>query len=387
MAGAAASGLLAAGRANAQAESRRYKACIIGDTAHGGYGHSQHMDFALRPDVAVVGLADPDEAGRRKHAKECGAERTYADYAEMLDKERPDLVVIAPRWTVRHREYLLACADIGAHGFIEKPLCVDLDEADAMVAAVEAKKLKWAIAFNMRATPTLEHVKKLVIKEGLIGRLLEMRGRGKEDHRSGGEDLVVLGPHVFDLMAWLMQGLPQWCVSDVLREGKAAEPEDVHEATEQLGPVMGDTLHAMFGFTGGVTGYFASVKDADKAASRFGLDLYGTRGIVTIRLGAIPGVAWLDSPLWTGNAPDTAWKPLPDAPAYTIKDAARETFKPIVDDLIAAIEADRAPAVSLADGRRSLEMVQAIFESHVQGGRVAVPLVQRSHPLKRWGAR
>ncbi len=379
---AAAIGMAAARTASAVREAHRYKACIIGDTPRGGYGHSLHMVFALRPDVAVVGLADPDEAGRAKRAAECSAQRTYADYREMLEKERPDLVAIGPRWTVHHREYLAACAEIGAHGLIEKPLCVDLEEADVMIAAISAKNLKWSIGFNMRATPTLRHVRNLVFEEGLIGDVLEMRGRGKEDHRSGGEDLVVLGPHVFDLMAWFMNGLPQWCFADILHDGRPAAPGDVREATEQLGPVVGDTLYAVFGFAKGVAASFASVKNAGGRVGRFGLDLHGTRGVVAIRLGSVPDVTWLDTPLWS----DGGWKPLPDAPHFALADPARETYKPIVDDLILAIEEDRDPVINLKHGRDALEAVQAIFASHVHDRRLPLPLSQRAHPLKNWPA-
>ena len=117
------------------------------------------MIFKARPDVDVVGLADPDEAGRAKQATDCEAKTQYADYREMLQKEKPDLVAVCPRTTPRHKEYLLACAEAGAHGFIEKPLCVDLAEADEIVAAMEAKGLKWTIGFNFRSTPLVDHAR------------------------------------------------------------------------------------------------------------------------------------------------------------------------------------------------------------------------------------
>ena len=60
---AASSVMVAAASARA-ASGKKYKACIIGDTALGGYGHSIQYAFALRDDVATVALADPDEAGR-----------------------------------------------------------------------------------------------------------------------------------------------------------------------------------------------------------------------------------------------------------------------------------------------------------------------------------
>jgi predicted dehydrogenase len=342
-----------------------------------------HLAFALRDDVAVVGLADPDEAGRARFAKESGALRTYADYHAMLEQERPDLVAIGPRHTTLHKDYLLACADVGAHGLIEKPLCTDLAEADAMVATIEAKNLKWSIGFNFRALPPIQHAKK-AIREGVIGTVLELRGRGKEDARAGGEDLAVLGPHLFDLMAFMMDGPPEWCCANISQDGKTAVAGDVREATEPLGPVVGDCVHAVFGFKGGAGGHFDSVKNPEGNGGRFGLDVFGSRGVISIRYGALPTVHWLDDPAWAPGLSGAAWKPLPGAPDFAFGNEVLERNKCLVDDLIAAIEQDRRPAVSLQDGRTAQEMVQAVNEAHIRGGRVTMPLIERVHPLKRW---
>jgi len=383
----AVSSAMAAGATVGAGSGKKYKACIIGDTKLGGYGHWIHHAFALREDVATVALADPDEDGRARRAKEVGAERTYADYREMLEIEQPDLVAVGPRCTVNHRDYLLACAEAGAHGFIEKPFCDDLASGDEMVAAVEAKNLKWSIAFISRAMPLVQHAKRLVCEQGLIGTVLEARGRGKEDHRAGGEDLIVLGAHVLDLMRFFMDGSPEWCAAHVTDDGRPATPADVREATEPLGPIVGDRVHAMYAFRGGLVGYFDSMKNPDGNGGRFGMDLYGSRGVVAIRV--LPGdltvsAHWFEGSLWAPGGKSAGWRPLPDAPVVEVKDPHRERNKTITDDLIAAIEEDRRPAVSVQDGLASWEMTQAVFESCVQGGRVAIPLGARSHPLKRW---
>jgi len=194
----------AAGKAFAAEGGKTYRACVIGDTENGGYGHDIHRVWGVRDDVEVVGLADPDEAGRTQRGQEAKAQNLYADWREMLEKEKPDLVAIAPRWTTNHKEYLLACAEIGAHGFMEKPLCVDLAEADEMISAIEAKNLKWAIAYNFRVTEIIQRLKKAIYEDKIIGSPLEIRSRGKEDNRAGGEDLIVLGCHLFDIMIWLL---------------------------------------------------------------------------------------------------------------------------------------------------------------------------------------
>ncbi len=363
---------------------KRYRACVIGDTQRGGYGHSLHLMWALRDDVEVVALADPDEEGRAQRAQEANAAVTYADYREMLEKEMPDLVAIGPRWTVHHKEYLLACAEVGAHGIVEKPLTPDLAEADAVLAAMKAKNLKWTMAFNFRASPEIAHAKKMLFEEELIGEILEVRGRGKEDHRAGGEDLVVLGVHNFDMMRYFL-GDAEWCMSHISVDGAAATAADVREASEPLGPIVGDSIHAVYGFKGGIPGSFASMKNEIGHPGRWGLDIFGSTGMATIRMANVPLVAYIEESSWAPAGRRSQWQRLPDRPTITPREPERiGHYAPIIDDLIAAIEEDREPAVSLRDGLAATEMIQAAFEAHVLGERVSMPLENREHPLTRW---
>lgn len=368
---------------SAASTNKKRRACVIGDTHQGGYGHRLHLMWSLRDDVEVAGLADPDEEGRTQHAAEAGAKRAYADYRVMLEREKPDLVSIGPRWTVNHKDYLLACAEVGAHGLMEKPLAPDLAEADAMIDAVDSKNLKWAMAFNFRASPVARHARRLIMEENLIGDILEIRSRGKEDHRAGGEDLIVLGVHIFDLMAFFL-GPPRWCSADITVNGRPATKDDVREATEPLGPVAGDRVHATYGFANGVNGYFSTMKNRHGNGGRWGMEIYGSKGIVTIRMTTVPEVYLLRDPTWAPGGKSVAWEPLPGTPTVDLKNSKVGHYSPIVDDLIAAIDEDRRPRVSLRDGRIATEMIQAVFESHVQGRPVQVPLKQRDHPLKRW---
>jgi len=370
------------GRRSASAVGKKYRACIIGDSKQGGYGHELHLAWSARDDVEVVALADPDEEGRRQHVCEVGVERAYADYREMLEKERPDLVSVGPRWTIHHRDYLLACAEVGAQGYLEKPIATSLAEADEMVAAIEKKNLKWAIAHQVRTFGIIHYLKKAVFEGNLIGDVLELRGRGKEDRRAGGEDLIVLGTHIFDLMIFFM-GKPKWCVADITTEGRPSTPGDVHEATEPLGPVVGERIAAMFGFEGGVPGYFNTMRNQSGGGGRYGLDLYGSRGVVKIRMGFPPNVLWSDDPTWMPKQGDACLKPLPGDPASEGAPPEGKRNAAAIDDLMAAIEEDRLPQLSLQSGRDAYEMIQAVFASHVHGGRVTLPLGLREHPLVR----
>jgi predicted dehydrogenase len=371
----AAGAMMAAG-----AQGKKLRACVIGDTKQGGYGHSLHKVFLECQDVEAVALADPDEEGRNKAAGEATALRTYADYREMIEREKPDLVIIGPRWTIHHREYLLAAAACGAHGLMEKPISTDLVEADEMVRTIEEKNLKWVIGFNFRATPIIEFTKRAVFEEGIIGDVLEMRGRGKEDERAGGEDLVVLGTHIFDMMRFFA-GNASWCMADITVNGRGAIRPDIHDATEPIGKIIGDRIHAMFGFPSGLGGYFATTKNRDGNGGRWGLDIYGSKGVVTIRQDAGPRVRLWRQASWDPER-EIGWEPLPGAPGTEMANPDIDRYAPIVNDLIASIEENRRPKVSLQDGRDSLEMIQAVYAAHFAGGRVELPLKERRHALE-----
>jgi hypothetical protein len=84
------------------ADATKLKAAIIGHTGAGDYGHGIERVFQNMSDVSVVAAADPHEGGRVKAQAASGAAKGYADYRDMLAKEKPDLVAIGPRWATEH---------------------------------------------------------------------------------------------------------------------------------------------------------------------------------------------------------------------------------------------------------------------------------------------
>ncbi len=98
----------------------KHKVAIIGSTGRGDYGHGLDGVWKTLPECEVVGVADADAAGRAKAIERTGAARGYADYREMLDKERPQIVAVCPRWVDQHRDMALACAEYGCHMYMEK---------------------------------------------------------------------------------------------------------------------------------------------------------------------------------------------------------------------------------------------------------------------------
>ncbi|HVX12514.1 MAG TPA: Gfo/Idh/MocA family oxidoreductase [Pirellulales bacterium] len=360
-----------------------YRIGIIGRTGRGDYGHAMDEAFAGLPNCQIVAVADDDKAGLATMAKKHQLDQAFSDYRELLDKARPDVVVIGQRWLDQHRDMAVAAAERGIHVYMEKPFCRTLAEADEIVDACERTHVKLALAHPTRYSPKLQTVKRL-IAEGKIGKVLEYRGRGKEDRRGGGEDLWVLGTHVMDMIRALA-GHPTWCFARVTQSGHPVTKADVMEGNEGIGPLAGDAVTALFGLADGATAYFQSVRNTAGKGSRYGLQVYGSAGVFEILEGTLPSVKYLGDPSWSPGRSKAMWQDVSSVgigePEPLVDDTAKNRHRPAAIDLLQAIEEDRQPASSAYEARGATEMIVSVFESHRVGGPVDLPLKNRQNPL------
>jgi predicted dehydrogenase len=360
-----------------------YRTAVIGRTGRGDYGHGLDVAVLNQPKLEVVAVADEDAQGRAGAAKRLGVERAYADYRTMLERERPHFVVVAPRWLDGHRDMVLACAERGVLGVLcEKPLAPDLASCDAIVGACERSHLKLAMAFQTLYSPRYERVKAL-IADGAIGEVLELRGRGKEDRRGGGEDLMVLGVHILDLCHDLL-GEPAWCFARVSERGRAIGPGEVRQGAEGIGPLAGDRVDALFGFQGNpAVAHFASSRPKEPGR-RFGLTICGSTGCVRMGTGWTPPAFLLRDPSWAATGP-ASWSPIAgECEGPPGSDDLAAGNRAIVTDLIRAVETDTQPRANAGAARTAVEMVLACYASHGSRCMVTLPLAERgAHPLAR----
>lgn len=365
-----------------------YRIAVIGHTGRGNYGHGIDTVWShFSPQCQVIAVSDPDEKGRAEAVKRLTNATTktaptpYADYRQMLDEARPQIVAIGPRWLGAHRDMVLAAAERGCHIYMEKPLCRSPQEADEMEAACKKYDVKLAIAHQTAYSPKIQAVKDL-IDEGKLGTILELRGRGKEDARGGTEDLWVLGSHVMNLIH-TFGGDPKWCFARLEEGGKPVDKSHVKPGNEELGPLAGDTVQAMYGLSGGATAYFGSKRNA--AGGRFGLTIFGSKGIVEILTGHLPSVQFLPDPTWSPGRSGAKWMPVSSAGAGVpepLKDGGLDGGNVLaVKDLLQAIEQDRDPECGIYEGRVTIEMICAVFDSHRTGGPVTWPLKTRVNAL------
>jgi predicted dehydrogenase len=363
--------------------AKNYRVAVIGRTGRGNYGHGLDVVWKAFDNVEIVAVADEDAKGRAAAADRLKAKNAYADFRQMLAKEKPQIVSVADRWLDRHRDMVVACAEAGASMFLEKPFCRTLEEADAMITTCERHHVKLAIAHQTRYSPRLDRVKEM-IAAGVVGDIVEFRGRGKEDRRGGGQDLMVLGTHVMDLMRFL-GGDARWCFARVTQDNKPVTKAEVREGGEGMGPIAGDRIIAEYGFDRGTVGTFGTHRAKFGAGKRFGLHIHGTKGVITLTTGSLPAAYFLPDPSWSPGQSKVAWQEISSAglgKPEPLKDGGLGQGNVwIAQDLMAAIENDRQPRGSMYDGRAALEMILAVYESHRQKGPVALPLENRKHPL------
>lgn len=231
-----------------------------GDVSSVHFGAIAKMD-----DVELVAVCDTD-AGRLQTATGAYGVVGYADYLEMLEAVRPDVVHIC---TPHHLHASLAadCLERGVNVIVEKPLAHTLEEGRRLVEAAERSAAKIAVCFQNRYNATSQAMRRL-LDDGGLGRVLGasatvMWHRTAEYYRDrpwrgtwaegGGGLMMNQAIHTVDLL--------QWLVGDVTKvEG--------HASTRSLGGVIEveDTAEFIAGHANGATSvFYATLANATNA--------------------------------------------------------------------------------------------------------------------------
>lgn len=122
----------------------------------------------------LEGVASRSQAQADAYAQAWGIPRAFGSYQAMLDDPGIDVVYISVPNHL-HCEWTIKAAQAGKHILCEKPLALNVDEADAMAAAARKAGVVVAEAFMYRHHPQTIMVKELV-DAGAIGKLLHIQG-------------------------------------------------------------------------------------------------------------------------------------------------------------------------------------------------------------------
>jgi len=194
---------------------RKLKVGVIGL----GMGRGHIRGYQGHPAANVVAIADVDANRLAEIGDKFNIPRRYTSAAEMLEREKLDVVSVATP-NKFHMPLTIAALKAGAHVLCEKPMAMNAHEAAAMMAAAKRARRRIMINFSYRFTEQSMSLKGEV-DSGVLGkvyfaRTVWHRSRGipgfggwfGQKKLSGGGPLIDLGVHRLDLALWLM-GYPK----------------------------------------------------------------------------------------------------------------------------------------------------------------------------------
>jgi predicted dehydrogenase len=147
----------------------------VGLIGAGTIAFSAHLPAMrkLRETMTLVAVADIREENARRAASEFGAEASYGDYRDLLERGDLDFVdICTPEFL--HAEQTEAAADAGVHVICEKPMASTVEEADRMISACETAGVRLMIAHSRRFTGRYQQIR-AAIDRGDIGEVRYVR--------------------------------------------------------------------------------------------------------------------------------------------------------------------------------------------------------------------
>ncbi|MCH2101854.1 MAG: Gfo/Idh/MocA family oxidoreductase [Planctomycetes bacterium] len=248
-------------------------------------------ELNYKPELRV--LCGRDEAKARAFADTWGYGDVETDWRVLVDRDDIDVIDIGtPNKT--HRDIAIAAAQAGKWVLCEKPLAMDVDEAEEMVAAVEAAGVPNMVWFNYRRVPAIALARKMV-DEGRIGKAFHYRATYlqdwtiAEDVPQGGAALWRLDAnaagsgvtgdllaHSIDTAMW-MNGP----ITSVVADTETFVKERMHQESGQVEPVgIDDACMFLARFANGAMGTFESTRYARGRKNYNTFELNGADGSV-----------------------------------------------------------------------------------------------------------
>ena len=338
---------------------------------------------ALRasPGAELRAVASPTASHARAFAERFSIPRSFTDYRELLARPEIDMVVVGVPNDL-HCQLALEAAAAGKHVVMEKPLCLNLDEADRMIGACRSAGVKLMYAEELCFAPKYVRLKQL-LDSGALGRPTLVKQSEKHDgphaahfwdvERSGGGVTMDMGCHAIEFFRWMLGRPP-------IRSVYAQMGTSVH-----AGRTRGeDNAILILEFEGGATAI------AEESWTKLGgmddrAEVHGSLGVAYADLlhgNAIETYSTVGYDYAVEKAGSTrGW-------SFTIyEEAWNYGFHGELAHFVDCVQNDRAPLVTGEDGRAVLEAIFAAYESARTGAKVRMPFVSTaSKPIDLWRA-
>ncbi len=291
--------------------------------------------------------------------------RAYPDLNQFLTHEPMDAVIIGSPSGL-HAQEGIECARRGLHVLVEKPIDVTVEKADALISQCAQANVKLAVCYQDRFSADGVRLKQL-LNSGLLGKLILVSGHVKwyrppEYYNSsrwrgklaldGGGVLMNQGIHTVDLLLWLLGDVKQ-----VYAQSRTA----LHNIESE------DTLVATLEFANGALGTLEATTSVYPGYDRR-VEITGSEGTIIFERDRIIK-ADLKTPL-PGGVQTQAQDTNLSSSSPIVSDVSGH--KRIVEDFINAIKTNDNPRCDGREGRRSVALVQAIYESARRGSPVVV---------------
>lgn len=329
-------------------------------------GPSHAAAAAQAPGGRLVAVCDRLPERARALAGQYGAD-WYTELDPVL--ERRDVHVVCICLPTRlHLEVGERAAAAGKHLVVEKPLELSLDRADRLLAAARRYGVQVAAIFNRRFIPALQATRRAV-EEGRLGRLLvadmyykSYRSQEYYDEsgwrgtwaQEGGAALINQGIHGIDLLRWIAGPVARvFAYCDHLRRRIEAD----------------DTTVGVMRYENGAVGVVQAMTSIQPALPDR-LEYHGADG--TIQLSGYRIARWEvpGAEDWPGQVEEEEQRLAALGQGLT-----RAGHFVQIADMVGAVREGRPPVVTGEEGRRSLEIVLALYRSAQTGKEVALPLM------------
>ena len=333
---------------------------------------TNHIKAAVNNQLEIVAVCDvlPEKMeellGKHGLEKDSSIHR-YADYKEMLEKEKPELVSIATESGI-HAEIALHCIEKGVHVIIEKPMAMSMDDANQIIQRSEEKNVKVSACHQNRFNVAVQELRKAV-EAGRFGKLSHgsihvrwNRNKGYYEQApwrgtwaQDGGALMNQCIHGIDLLRWMM--------GNEVDEVYGVTRQQFHNYLEAE-----DIGMAVVKFKNGAIGTIEGTTNVYPQNLEETLFLFGESG--TAKIG---GTSTNNIDVWNfadETAEDAKNKGLEEATSNVYGNGHTSLFADMMD----AIANDRKPYVDAVAGRNALEMILAIYKSQKTGQPVKLPL-------------
>lgn len=293
--------------------------------------------------------------------------KRYTDYKQMLEENDITLASIATESGI-HAEIALHCIDKGVNLIIEKPMAMNMADAEEIIRRSDEKGVKVAACHQNRFNVAIQELRHAV-EGGRFGRLshgsIHVRWNRNEGYYTqapwrgtwaqDGGCLMNQCIHGIDLLRWMM--------GDEVEEVYGVTRQQFHDYLEAE-----DVGLAVVKFKNGAIGTIEGTTNVYPKNLEETLYLFGETG--TVKIG---GTSTNNIDVWDfadEGEEDQKNKGLQEATSNVYGNGHTSLFA----DMMEAIEKDRRPYVDAVAGRNALEMILAIYKSQKTGQPVKLPL-------------